>query len=157
MPGSGKTTVSKCLGKLYNLMVVDTDEEIVKKHGRIADIFEKYGESVFRDFETQAVEEVCSLKNAVISTGGGCLIREKNRELFKSTGKIVYLKATIQTLLSRVAGDTERPLLYGNAEEKLKKLMGERAHIYEACADIVVDTDGLSPEQISKIIVDSVK
>ncbi|MDE6504336.1 MAG: shikimate kinase, partial [Clostridia bacterium] len=111
MPASGKTTVSKELGKILGCKVVDTDALIVEKYGEINGIFQAFGEEYFRDKETETVKEVCTLENAVISLGGGCLLRQKNVELLKNSGKIIYLKTTLETLIERAKGDTSRPLL----------------------------------------------
>lgn len=157
MPGSGKTTVGRYLSELLGYSLSDTDGEIVKKYGAIPEIFEKYGEECFRNLESQTVREVCKRDGVIISTGGGCLLRAENVAAFKACGKIVYLKASVNTLLKRVGGGAGRPLLAGNAEEKLKELYVKRAHIYEGCADITVETDGISPEAVAKIIAGRVK
>lgn len=156
MPASGKTTVSRALSKLLGAKMIDTDAEIVKKHGAINRIFEKHGEEAFRNYETEVVKKVCRLSGAIISTGGGCLLREENIGLFKSSGKIVYLRTKINELLKRVEGDNSRPLLSGGAEEKMKKLFLDRAPVYEGAADITVDTDGRTPEEIAKIISEQI-
>ena len=152
MPGCGKTTVAEVF-KRRGKMVIDTDEQIVKKHGAITEIFEKYGEGYFRDLETQTVKEVSTLKDVIISTGGGCLLREQNVELFSASGKIIYLRTNVETLVKRVEGDTSRPLLQGGARERLYKLYGERSHIYEGAADLIIDTDDLTPEQVADKII----
>ena len=154
MPGCGKSTVARILGKKLNFRVVDTDEMIVEKYGVISEIFEKFGEECFRNFETQVVKEISSCDNCVISTGGGCLLREENRALFKSCGKIVFLRTEIKTLSERLEGDTSRPLLKGDTKSRLQKLMQERAPIYENSADIVIDTDELAPEEVADKITE---
>ena len=146
MPGSGKTTVAKLLEKCGKT-IYDTDEQIVEEHGKITEIFARHGEKYFRELETAAVKKLCALDGIVIATGGGCLLREENVKLLKGSGKIVYLRAKPQTLIDRLRGDTTRPLLSGGLEERINKLYGERAHIYESAADIIIDTDGLTPEQ----------
>lgn len=153
MPASGKTTVSRVLSEKLRLKLVDTDEEIVKKFGAINDIFASFGEEVFRNMETEVVKTVSAQSGLVISSGGGCLLREENVKLFKSGGKIIYLRTQLSTLLSRVEGDTTRPLLSGDKREKMKELLLKRSPIYEAAADITVDTDGLTPEQIADNII----
>ena len=154
MPGCGKSTVARILGKKLGFRVVDTDELIVEKYGAISDIFEKFGEECFRNFETQVVKDIASLDNCVVSTGGGCLLREENRSLFKSCGKIIFLRTQIQTLSERLAGDTSRPLLKGDMKSRLEKLIKERAHIYENSADIVIDTDKFAPEEVADKITE---
>lgn len=154
MPGCGKTTVARILGKKLNFRVVDTDELIVEKYGAITEIFEKFGEECFRNFETQVVKDIVSSDDLVVSTGGGCLLREENRALFKSCGKIVFLRTGLNTLSDRLTGDTSRPLLKGDMKERLEKLMHDRAPIYENSADIIIDTDAVTPDEIADKITE---
>lgn len=156
MPGSGKTTVAEVF-KSRGKTVLDTDEEIVKKHGPITEIFANHGESYFRDMESLTVKDVSSLSNVIIATGGGCLLREENVRLFKRSGKIVYLRTDVETLIRRVGGDTGRPLLQGDTRARLSKLYNERAHIYERAADIIIDTDNLTPEEVANKITEFLK
>lgn len=148
MPGSGKTTVAKVFAG-RGKTVLDTDEEIVKAHGRIADIFAQFGEQYFRNLETQTCEKLGKLDGVVIATGGGCLLRQHNVELLKRAGKIVYLRTDPETLIKRVEGDTERPLLQGGVRERITRLYSERSAIYGSAADIIVDTDDKTPERIA--------
>lgn len=155
MPGSGKTTVARELEKLGKT-VVDTDAEIVKRYGAITEIFAVRGEEYFRDLETQTVAEASALENAVISTGGGTLLRESNVNALKACGKIVYLRTQPDTLLKRVEGNADRPLLLGDTRGRIEKLFAERAPVYEWAADLIVDTDNLTPEQIAGKITEYV-
>ena len=152
MPGCGKTTVTDLCSKKYGKQVWDTDTYIEERYGSISDIFAKYGEEYFRSLETDAVKEVCQKDDSFISTGGGCVMREENVRLFKDSGKIIYLKAKRETLLRRLEGDFSRPLLAGNTEERLTELFNKRAPVYERVADIVIDTDGLTPTEVLEII-----
>lgn len=152
MPGSGKTTVAKLLEK-YGKKSYDTDAQIVEEHGDITEIFKNFGERYFRELETAAVKTLCGRDGIVIATGGGCLLKSENVKLLKSNGKIIYLRALPQTLINRLKGDTTRPLLAGGIEERINKLYGERAQIYERAADLIIDTDGLNPEQIVQRIL----
>ncbi len=154
MPASGKTTISAALGKFYNRTVVDTDEVIVQKYGEINKIFDVYGEKRFREMETEAVETCSRLSDAVIATGGGCVLSQKNVEILKSCGKIFYLRARRETLINRAEGDTTRPLLRGNAAERIDSLLSARSAKYEAAADFIIDVDDLSPEDAAKKITE---
>lgn len=156
MPGSGKTTVARVFEK-SGYAVVDTDEEIVKAHGSISEIFAKHGEEYFRNLETQAVKKLSALKDAVISTGGGCLIKSENVALLKRNGKIVYLRTRPETLIKRVEGNNERPLLQGGARERIYSLYEARKSVYESAADITVDTDELTPEKTAEKIMELIK
>ncbi|MGN0818055.1 MAG: shikimate kinase [Candidatus Coproplasma sp.] len=158
MMGCGKTTVAAEVSSRYNLTSVDTDAEIVKEYGEINAIFSEYGEEYFRTIEAKTVAAVAKkYKNAVISTGGGCVLRAENVCNLKATGKIIYLRTQPETLIKRVEGDTSRPLLKGGAKDKIYSILSVRAPVYTAAADYIVDTDGLTPEQIATKIMELVK
>ncbi|MCD7728639.1 MAG: shikimate kinase [Clostridia bacterium] len=154
MMGSGKTTVAGELHKLTGMSLADTDAEIVREYGRIADIFANYGEERFREIETEVTAKLSCLDNTIIATGGGCVLRAVNVSHLKKNGKIVFLRALPQTLAERVEGDTERPLLQGGARKRIDELLPVRTPIYFAAADLVVDTDVLSPQEVAKKIAD---
>lgn len=152
MMGSGKTSVAKELEKL-GFSCVDTDALIVERYGDINGIFESYGEEYFRDIEAQIVREVAQkYESAVISLGGGCVLRDENVKNLKAGGKIYYLRARAETIIKRLKGDTIRPLLRGGLEERVNSVLSARARIYEGVADFVIDTDDKTCEQIAQII-----
>lgn len=152
MMGCGKTTVAAALSALTGMEQVDTDAVIVGKYGRIADIFAQHGEEYFRGLETETVEGLSRRDGLIIATGGGCVLRGHNVELLKRGGSIVYLRTRPQTLIARVEGDAERPLLAGGAAERINAILPVRAPVYEAAADYIIDTDGLPPEDIAAAI-----
>lgn len=155
MMGSGKTTVGIRLSELTGMRWYDTDDLIVNKYGRIADIFEYYGEERFRQIETEIVHRVAGEDNSVISTGGGCVLRPENSAAFKEGGgKIVFLKADLAVLFAR-AGHTgdERPLLKNTSLEKMRALLDQRTPVYESCADYTVDTNGKGVDEVAGEIV----
>ena len=157
MMGAGKTTVAKALAKLTGYQSYDTDAEIVKKHGNISDIFARFGEEYFRDLETQIVKELVNEQNAIISVGGGLVLRQENVEILKKTGKIVYLRASLDTLTKRLQGDTARPLLQDEKESlqsKLTRLLHARGDIYEKAADLVLDVDDKTPQEIARQLLE---
>ncbi len=153
MMGCGKTTVAAELSRLTGMEQTDTDAEIVKEYGRIADIFEKYGEARFREIETQTVARISSRDNIIIATGGGCVLNSANVEYLKLNGKIFFLQTRAETLVKRVEGDTERPLLAGGAEKRINELLPARTPKYLTAADYVVDTDGAEPGEIALKII----
>ncbi|MDE7082238.1 MAG: shikimate kinase [Clostridia bacterium] len=157
MPASGKTTVAGILCKALGAELVDTDALVVEKHGEINKIFEKFGEERFRDLESAAVEYASNKQDAVISTGGGCVLRKENVERLQKSGKIIFLRTSLNELLKRTEGDGARPLLKGEREERLKSLLAARTPLYESAADFTVDTDGLTPKGIVNKITEFLK
>lgn len=156
MMGAGKTTIGIKIAELTGRRWYDTDGLIVDKHGKISDIFEYYGEAHFRRLETEIVRELVQKDNLVISTGGGLVLKKENNALLQENGKIVFLRATLETLAKRLKVDGERPLLQTSTEnirDRLARLLKERAPVYEHVADYVVDVDGKTPEEIAKEIV----
>ena len=158
MMGCGKTTVAAALSEKYGLKKVDTDEEIVKRYGAIDKIFAEFGEEKFRDIEEQVTREISkAYDNAVISLGGGCVLRESNVVNLKKTGKIFYLNASAETIIKRLEGDTTRPLLKGDLEERVKSILCVRSSIYGGVSDFIIETDGLSPEEIANKIMEKLQ
>ena len=156
MMGAGKTTIGIKIAELTGRRWYDTDGLIVDKHGKISDIFEYYGEAHFRRLETEIVRELVQKDDLVISTGGGLVLKKENNALLQENGKIVFLRATLETLAKRLKVDGERPLLQTSTEnirDRLARLLKERAPVYEHVADYVVDVDGKTPEEIAKEIV----
>ena len=155
MMGVGKTTVGVKIAERSRRRWCDTDDLIVEKHGKISDIFARYGEEYFRDLETETVRGLSQEDGLVISVGGGLVLKKENNELLKANGKIIFLRATVQTLLSRLQADTSRPLLQNFAEtleEKLTRLLKERTPVYESVADYIVDVDEKNPTEIAEEI-----
>ncbi len=152
MMGCGKTAVAKAYSALYGVKSVDCDAVIVERYGEINAIFKEFGENYFRDIETAVCKEVAKENGIVISLGGGCVLRAQNVEALKKTGRIFYLRTRAETIIERLKGDTSRPLLQGGLEERVNKILAERAAVYEGAADLIIDTDGLTPEQIAKKI-----
>ncbi len=155
--GAGKTTIGKVLSKNLRLPFYDLDIEIASFcKSTIKDVFKNKGEDFFRDTETKILESVSSKSyNAVISTGGGVVLKDENWQLMNSNGKVVYLNANIDSIWKRVKSGSKRPLLnVENAFEKASELLTLREKFYRK-ADITIDTDGLSVDETVGKIVDS--
>lgn len=160
MPGSGKTTVATELVKIIpELKLVDTDEETVKQENcSINEIFEKSGESAFRDIETKVLSEILRNDNQIISTGGGIIKRRENIELLKEKSIVVYLKTKPENIYNRVKNDTTRPLLKTkDLRNRILSIYEERNEIYETNADYIIITDNKTPEYIAKEITEKIK
>jgi shikimate kinase len=156
--GAGKTAVGKQLAKKLNLALIDADAEIEKEQGMsITDIFKNFGEPHFRDVETAVIKRLSAMKNIVISTGGGAVLRQENMDNLRANGVIVCLWAEPETVFQRIRHDTSRPLL--QVEDPLKKiqeLLEFRKPFYEK-ADIMIDTEDKSPKEVADEIIEKVK
>ncbi len=156
MMGAGKTTIGIKIAELTGLRWYDTDGLIVDKHGKISDIFEYYGETHFRKLETEIVKELAKKDRLVISTGGGLVLKKENNVLLQANGKIIFLRASLETLAKRLNVDGTRPLLQTSTEsirDRLSRLLTERSPVYEHVADYIVDVDGKTPVEIAKEII----
>jgi len=146
--GSGKSTISALLAKELDYQLIELDQKVLElsSHRSIQEIFDSEGEERFRELETMALKEIAALEKIVISCGGGIVLRESNINLLKvNGGKIIYLRSSIGTIKKRLSGDNSRPLL---KEGGIEDLYYQRLPIYEEFADITLETDGLSPEQV---------
>ena len=151
---SGKSVVGKKLSKRLDIDFYDTDEEIVKKTGvTISHIFDIEGEDKFRSREMNIFSDLIKKDDCVISTGGGIVLKQENRELLKK-GTVLYLKTSIQTQLERTMNDKERPLLKGkeNKELTLRKMAKLRNPLYEKSSNYIIEETDNSNQTVDKII-----
>lgn len=140
--GSGKTAVGRQLAKITGLQFVDSDLEIEKRTGvEIGFIFEKEGEAGFREREMEMIRDLATRHGVILATGGGAVLAASNRELLANSGIVIYLKTTVDEQLRRTGRSRKRPLLNcANPREILEAMAAERRPLYEAIADIEVDT-----------------
>lgn len=158
--GVGKSTISKTLHDIFAMDVVEMDQIIAQRNKMsISEIFETYGEEYFRNEETNLLRESQSRTNLIFSCGGGVPMREVNVQEMKKSGKIILLTASPETILERVKGSHDRPLLENNKNvEYIASLMEQRRPKYEAAADIVIPTDNKTKFEIcEEIISQSIK
>ncbi|MCZ6680897.1 MAG: shikimate kinase [Candidatus Poribacteria bacterium] len=153
--GTGKTSVGQQLAQRLEMSLIDTDDVIEQDSGmRIADIFDRDGESYFRDLESAAVRKVSGLDNHVISTGGGVVLRESNLETLKQNGVVFCLTATPEEIWEHVGHGTHRPLLQTpHPLEKIRQMLVDRAPYY-ARADYEILTTDLSIEAVTDNIIE---
>ncbi|MCC8152118.1 MAG: shikimate kinase [Lachnospiraceae bacterium] len=156
--GVGKSTVSRSLKRLMRAEEIDMDAAIVRKCGMsISEMFEKFGEPYFHDQETEMIRQIAGRRPAVVSCGGGCVLREENVSLMKESGTIVLLTATPETIYGRVKNSKSRPILNGHMDvDYIAELMEKRRPAYEGACDLKISTDGKRPEQIAREILDRV-
>ncbi len=154
--GAGKSTIGRLLATRLQFDFFDTDSVIEERTGAdIPWIFDVEGEAGFRDRETAVLKELMDYSKAVIATGGGIVIREENRRVLSSSGKVIYLTAGIDQLVERTYKDKKRPLLQvDDPRAKITSLINERDPLYRVVATHVVETGGRSPKNVVQEIVD---
>ncbi|MFT5589582.1 MAG: shikimate kinase/3-dehydroquinate synthase [Bradyrhizobium sp.] len=140
--GSGKTTVGRALARKLNKRFIDSDHEIEARTGAsIPVIFEVEGEAAFRQREAEVISDLTALDDIVLATGGGAILNEASRAMLAERGTVIYLRASINSILHRTSHDKNRPLLQGpDPRRRLEELSRHREPMYTAIADIVIDT-----------------
>ncbi len=164
MMATGKSAIGKELEDRMNMKFIDTDRLVEEKVGMpVAEIFKRHGEDCFRDYESEIID---GLKNytpgsLVVATGGGAVIREKNRSNLSRAGLVVLLKASPEEIVKRVSKEVRknggRPLLDVNdPEAAVRALLEERKPCYNCC-DICVNTDNKSIEELVEETIGKIK
>jgi shikimate kinase len=158
--GSGKTTLAKHLSELLSLPWCDSDVEIERSEGcSIRQIFDKHGETGFRDREVAAIDRLSQRPISVIALGGGAVLRPKNRQTIARTGRCVWLTAAPEELAKRIYADVttaeRRPALtnLGHLEE-IRSLLARREPLYREVANLIVETDCTPLEEIARRVAD---
>jgi shikimate kinase len=150
--GSGKTAVGKQLARDTGLKFLDSDQEIEKRTGvEIGYIFEKEGESGFRDREQEMIRELSGLEGVIIATGGGAVLARANRECLAASGVVVYLKTGVKEQLKRTGRSRNRPLLNNeNPRRVLEEMAAVRGPLYEEIADLTLDTSNQRVKSVAR-------
>lgn len=153
--GVGKSTIGRLLAKEIEGALIEMDETIETEQGiTINEIFVRYGETRFRDLESELVERIAGEEGTIVSCGGGAVLRPENVTHMKMSGTIVFLSATPETIYKRVRHSTNRPLLKGNMNvEYIAELMEKRRSLYENAADITISTDGKTTAEVVREIL----
>ena len=153
--GAGKSTISDYLSTMFDMKLVEMDQEIVEREEMsIPDIFATYGEEYFRNLETNLLKELQEGENCIISCGGGVAMREQNVVEMKKNGRVVLLTASPETIYERVKDSNDRPILNGNKNVPfITDMMEKRREKYEAAADVVIQTDNKSILEISEELI----
>ena len=152
--GTGKSTVGRVIAQKLGFHFIDTDDVIEQtSKAKISDIFAEHGEVYFRDLESQAVKSVALMKNQVVATGGGVVLRSSNIDLLRTGGPIFCLNATPKAIWDRVRSSRSRPLLRGpDPLKKIETLLDKRAPYY-ALADHQIETTGVSVDRVANEII----
>lgn len=153
--GSGKSTIGRLLSKKLGVQIVDTDELIMQNVGKnITTIFAEEGEEVFRNYESNVLKEL-PLKDIIVSTGGGIVLREENRQYMKNSGLVIHLDCDFQTIVerlqhSKISKDT-RPLFQNDIQNLERRYLMRKKLYYDA--DCIINTN-TSIEHVVESIVE---
>ena len=148
-PGAGKTTVGALVADRLGVEFRDTDRDVEAAAGKsVADVFVDDGEAAFRAMEKQAVAAALEGCEGVVSVGGGAVLDASTRALLAGAW-VVFLSVDITDAARRIGFNRDRPLLLGNPRAQWLRLMKERRPLYEEVADLVVDTDARTPEDVA--------
>ena len=148
--GTGKSAVGRRVAALAAAPFLDMDAELERRAGKsIARIFAEDGEPAFRDQEARLAEEWGRKQGAVISCGGGVVLRDANLRALEANGLLVCLTARPDVILARTAHSKKRPLLAdADPERKIRDLLAARAPYY-AAIPVQFDTSGRTPEELA--------
>ncbi|HMA21783.1 MAG TPA: shikimate kinase [Gemmatimonadaceae bacterium] len=150
LSGSGKTSIGRAAARELHWPFIDFDIEIEhRQHASIARIFERHGEQKFRELEQELTRELVTCSGMVMSAGGGWVTNRESVALLRQTGRIIYLRASPELLVARLAtARVRRPLLEGdNPLDVLTRLYESRRALYEE-ADLVIDTEVFDRKQL---------
>ncbi|MDP2234192.1 MAG: shikimate kinase [Actinomycetota bacterium] len=149
--GCGKSTVGRLLAQDMSVPFVDLDVLVQERADRpLVDIFAHDGEDAFRDLESAALSSMASAPRSVVACGGGVVLRDANRALLRELGTVILLSVTAGEAMARVGDTSTRPLLADRSISMATTLLAARESLYRAVADITVDTDGRTPEQVAE-------
>ena len=153
--GSGKSAVGKQLARLLRLPFYDSDTEIERRTGvDIPFIFEKEGETGFRQRERETLEILTAKEPIVLATGGGAVLLPENRRVLAERGRVVYLQTSVAQQADRVRQGRTRPLLSNvDPTAKLEELMQLRAPLYAEIADVTVITDNRKVSHVAEDVL----
>nr|WP_267875997.1 bifunctional shikimate kinase/3-dehydroquinate synthase AroKB [Massilia rubra] len=140
--GAGKTTIGRILARKLGKRFVDSDHEIEARTGAtIPWIFEIEGEASFRRREAEVIRDLTAQDGLVLATGGGAVLDPASRAYLKQRGRVVYLRASVNSIMLRTTHDKSRPLLQtADPRKKLEELTAQREPLYREIADLVIDT-----------------
>ncbi len=150
--GTGKSAVGALVAQHLQLSCVGMDAEIVNRAGiPIPEIVEKYGWPTFRDMESEVARDLAARDHMVIDTGGGVIERAENIVALQKDAVVIWLKASVATIVSRIQGDTQRPSLTGGKSftEEVETVLAGRVSKYKQAAQYEIDTDQLTPKQVA--------
>jgi shikimate kinase len=155
--GTGKSAVGAIVGERLGMKCIAMDEKIVEKVGMsIPDFVEKHDWPAFRDVESEIVRVLSGVDDIVIDSGGGVIERPENIDALRANGILIWLKASVEVIVSRIEGGTERPSLTGTQSftDEVAEVLDRRIPKYAAAAHYEIDTDSLTPEQVADSVIE---
>jgi shikimate kinase len=158
--GCGKSSVGRLLAERLGWPYTDADEEIERLSKQtIRQIFAERGELAFRDLEEETIARLLESEELILAAGGGAVLRELTRQRMKSAGPVVWLTASPETLIERIGKDEttaqRRPDLTSQGGlAEIRTLLEQRTPLYRSAADLQIDTEGLSPDEIADNLID---
>lgn len=154
--GAGKTTIGRLLARKLNRRFIDSDHEIEARTGAtIPWIFEIEGEACFRKREADVIRDLTAQDGLVLATGGGAVLNPESRACLAERGTVIYLRASIGSILQRTSHDKNRPLLQtADPRAKLEQLLEQRDPLYREIADLVIDTGRPNVQSMVQTILD---
>lgn len=156
MPSCGKSTVGVVLAKTMNKGFVDTDILIQQAEQKtLQEIINEKGNDYFHQVEERVLLEFDG-RDAVVATGGSAIYFDKAMEKFKEHGRVLYLKVSLDTVLTRLNNIKTRGVTLEKGQT-LGDLYGQRVPLYEKHADLIVEADGCTVEEVVEKIIDAVK
>ncbi len=154
--GTGKSAVGELLARRLLMPYVGMDATIVARAGMsIPEIVAKSGWRKFRDIESELARELAERDTTIIDTGGGVIERPENIEALHKNACIIWLKASVATIVARIQGETGRPALTSGKTftEEVAEVLERRTPLYASAAHFEIDTDESTPEQIADKII----
>jgi shikimate kinase len=157
--GTGKSTVARELARRFGFTWADADARIEELAGKsIAAMFADEGESAFRELEVQVVAALSRERRVVAALGGGAILNEGNRRTICAAGPVVWLTASVDGILERLAADeataSRRPnLTAAGGRTEIEELLAKRTPLYRECATLTVDTEGKTAVEVADEIV----
>jgi shikimate kinase len=154
--GSGKSTTGKIIAENLNYLFLDLDKLIEYIYGlSVKEIFNKYGENIFRSVESNTIKNVYYNKNCVFACGGGSFSNAENIKIIRQNSYVVYLSMTEEEAYERLKDVKDRPLLLvkDDLKQRIKEIMGKRLYIYSSNCDLKIDIDKKTPFKIKDEIM----
>jgi shikimate kinase len=160
---TGKTTIGKSIAMTMDWSLVDSDILVIKEYGKsIKDIIDTEGWEAFRRMERSTLKQICTKDRQVVATGGGVVLDKANIKAMKTSGMVIWLGATAETIQKRMLQDKNtgnfRPALTDKGRmEEIEDMLLKRNPYYESASDFSIQTDDVPLKEINAIIIQRIK